>query len=262
MGKNIQNKLAFSIKKYNSETRKKDFFEDFKTIKSQKIIFEKNNFLGDFEEENDRKINEGLRKFQEVYNRKNSAISNENIIFTFSILDEKFFDEIDLKIFYNKLYTFIDTYFDIESFVVTKDSIGDITFYFACTTIVKKVFLSHVLDRLQSNNKTPEQVVGVLSYNLLLGGTKAENPILKFTTFLCEFLNEDSNYNLVPASDTEKMQYIIKSYDRASIKILEIELENKILLNQMIKDNPKFGPYIRSISDKHKLKYWNELFNK
>ena len=82
----IKNKLAFSIKKYNSQTRKTNFIDDLNLIKSQNIVYEIENFYVDFEMENDAKIDVGLAKFNEIYNRKPSSISNENLLFTFSVL--------------------------------------------------------------------------------------------------------------------------------------------------------------------------------
>lgn len=52
----IRDKLAFSIKKYNSQTRKTNFIDDLNLIKSQNIVYEIENFYVDFEMENDAKI--------------------------------------------------------------------------------------------------------------------------------------------------------------------------------------------------------------
>lgn len=63
-------KLAFSIKKYNTETKKSDFYNDINKIFSQKILHRIDNFLIDLELENEMKIDAGLKKFHEIYGKK------------------------------------------------------------------------------------------------------------------------------------------------------------------------------------------------
>ena len=144
----MKNKITFNIKKYNAETKKTSFYQDVEEIFAQNILFKIDNFSIDLELENEMKIDSGLEKFHQIYNRKSSSLSNQNFIITFSILDENFFNEIDLNEFQNHLYSILNSYFNILSFVTTKDNIGDITFYVICTATVKKVFLNHILDKV------------------------------------------------------------------------------------------------------------------
>lgn len=55
-------KLAFSIKKYNSESKKTSFYKDVEEIFSQKILYKIDNFNIDLELENEMKIDSGLKK--------------------------------------------------------------------------------------------------------------------------------------------------------------------------------------------------------
>lgn len=250
----IKNKLAFSIKKYNSQTRKTNFIDDLNLIKSQNIIYEVENFYVDFEMENDAKIDVGLAKFNKIYNRKPSSISNENLLFTFSVLDESFFNKIDVNAFCNKIYNIMNKYFDILCFIVTKDAVDDLTFYFLTTTVVKKIFLNHIQERVIASGKTLEEMEGILSYNLLLGGTKGEYPEKKFIELILSELNYDESYNLQAASETEKMNYLIKTFDRASLKIIGMQEEFNILVNEFIKKDARYKDVFINIIKQKNLK--------
>lgn len=245
--KNIKSKLAFSIKKYNCDTRKTDFICDFNSIKSQNIVHQIDNFCVDLEWENNLRIDAGLSKFNKIYNRKPSSLSNENLIFTMSVLNENFFENIDLNNFYTKIYNIMNDYFDILSFIVTKDPIGDLTLYFITTTVVKKIFLNHVESRIMESGKNPQDLIGVLSYNLILGGTKAEQPEKKFINLLLSRINENELFHLEHATETEKMHYLIKSYDRASDKITKINDEFNILINEFIKKDARYKKVFEDI---------------
>lgn len=248
-------KLAISIKKYNSQTRKINFIEDFNSIKSQNIVYEFENFIVDFDFENNLRIENGLRKFEEIFSRKSSSLSNENLIFTISILNENFFNNINLESFYNKLFDIMNECFDILSFVVTKDPIGDITFYFVTTTVVTNIFLDHIQNKILSSGKTIEEMRGVLSYNLILGGSIAEKPEKKFVNLLLSKLNENENFHLEHASEIEKMNYLINSYDRASFKITEMEYEFNELINSLINSNIITKDLINKIIMENNIKY-------
>lgn len=255
----MEYKLAYNIKKYNSETKKTSFYEDVKDIFSQKILFKKDNFSLDFEMENELKIDLGLKNFQKVYNKKSSSISNQNFIITMSILDEKFFNEIDLNNFQETLYNILNSKFEILSFVVVKDSIGDITFYIICTAIVKEIFLDHVIKKVTEQGKSIDDLQDVLSYNLILGGTLTEKPEEKFIALILKELN-DSNYDLVAATESEKQKYILESYNRASQKILNLETDINTLFKELNKRDPRFTTMFKQYIEIYKLKSLEDLF--
>lgn len=228
-------KLALSIKKYNSETKKTSFYKDVLDIKSQKIIKEINNFTVDFEMENEMRLNVAEEKFYKIYNKKVSSISNQNFILIISILNEKFFEENNLDLFTDSLYNSLNKYFNILSFVSTKDNIGDITFYCVCSAVVKNVFLDHIVNKVTESGRTLESLYGVLSYNLILGGSVAENPEKKFIRLLLTNLAE-CGYGLDAATKEEKSKYILDSYERASNIITEYStLINKLSMKEDIK---------------------------
>lgn len=209
-------KLAFNIKKYNFKTKKTSFYNDISKIFSQNILCKIDNFYIDLEMENEINLNFASDKFHEVYNRKISSLSNKNFIITFSVLDDEiFFRNNDLNLFINRFYEVLNNYFNILSFVAVKDSIGDITFYCICSAIVKNIFLDHIQSKVIETGKNIEDLTGVLSYNLVLGGTKAEAPEQKFIHLLITELNK-FNYNLEAATEHEKNIYILDSYVRAS----------------------------------------------
>lgn len=236
----IKNKLALSIKKYNCDTRKTDFIRDFNAIKSQNIVHQIDNFCVDLEWENNLKINAGLSKFNKIYNRKPSSLSNENLIFTISILNENFFVNIDANHFYKKMYHIMNEYFDVLSFIVTKDPIGDLTFYFLTTTIVKKIFMNHIESRVIKSGRNPKDLTGVLSYNLILGGNKSEQPEKKFISLFLSKLNANESFYLEHATETEKMHYMIRSYDKAANKITTMNIEFNILVNAFITKDTRY----------------------
>lgn len=256
----MSNKLAFSIKKYNADTKKTSFYKDVQDIFSQKILFKIDNFNIDLELENEMKIDNGLKKFHEVYNKKSSSIANQNFIITFSILDENFFNEINLNEFQQHLYNTMNSYFDILSFVVAKDSIGDITCYVICSAIVKKIFLDHIINKVIEQNKNPSDLVNILSYNLILGGTISEKPELKFIEMTLSELNTHG-YNLSAASEIEKQKYILESYNRANIKIKKLYNETDTLLKHLISQNPKFKPYLKHVIETKSLDSLKEIID-
>ena len=88
----MSNKIAFSIKKYNSESKKASFYKDAEEIFLQKILYRIDNFSIDLELENEMKIDVGLKKFHEIYGKKSSSLANQNFIITFSVLNENFFN--------------------------------------------------------------------------------------------------------------------------------------------------------------------------
>lgn len=245
-------KIAYSIQKYNQETRNTAFINDIKEIELQKILFRKDNFIGDFKEENNKKIESGLQRFQEVYKKKSSSLSNQNFILTFSILNEFFFLEYDYREFQKQLYSALNRNFDILSFITTKDSIGDITFYVICTGVVKEIFLDHIIKNVLNSDKKPEDLQGVLSCNLLLGGTKSERPEAKFISHIIEQLSK-FGYELSPASEKEKEDYIFQSYLRASSKIANLEKDIKYLLHYLITKDAKYIPFLNNFIAAHKL---------
>lgn len=213
-------KLALSVKKYNVETKKTSFYKDVLDVKSQKIIKEINNFAVDFEMENEMRLNVAEEKFYKIYNKKVSSISNQNFILIISILNEKFFEENNLDLFTDSLYNSLNKYFNILSFVSTKDNIGDITFYCICSAVVKNIFLDHIIKKVVESGKSLESLYGALSYNLILGGSVAENPEKKFVRLLLNDLAK-SGYSLDTATKEEKNKYILDSYERASVIIGE-----------------------------------------
>lgn len=254
----MNNKLAFSIKKYNSETKKTNFYNDVNKIFNEKILFKIDNYNIDFEMENEIKIDSALEKFFKIYHKKSSTLANQNFIITFSILNNNFFKEIDLKSFQNNLYNVLNNYLDILSFVVTKDNIDDITFYVICSATVKKIFLNHIKTKVIESGKNPEDLINVLSYNLILGGTVAEKPETKFMNLilndLCVF-----NYNLTAATENEKQKYILDSYLRASEKIQNIYSDIDALFEHLIKQNPKYKPYLKHVIETKNLDTIKEL---
>lgn len=254
-------KLAFSIKKYNAETKKTSFYKDVEEIFSQKILYKIDNFNIDLELENEMKIDLGLKKFNKTYHKKSSSIANQNFIITFSVLNENFFNEINLNEFQQHLYNILNSYFDILSFVVTKDNIGDITFYVICTATVKKVFLNHILDKVIQSGKNPEDLENVLSYNLILGGTMSEKPETKFLEMVLSELNA-YDYNLAAATEAEKQKYILDSYLRASNKIQNIYSDINALFEHLISQNPKFKPYLKHVIETKNLDTLKELIKK
>lgn len=254
----MEYKLAYSIKKYNSETKKTSFYKDVEKIFSEKILYKKDNFNLDFEMENEMKIDLGLNKFYEVYNKKSSSISNQNFIITMSILDENFFNKIDLKDFQENLYNILNSRLEILSFVVTKDSIGDITFYIICTAIVKEIFLDHIIKKVTEQGKSVDDLKDVLSYNLILGGTLAEKPEDKFIALILNELKQN-NYDLVAATENEKQKYILESYNRASQKILNLESDINILFTELNKRDPKFTNLFKKYIEIYKLTSLEDL---
>lgn len=256
----MSNKLAFSIKKYNADTKKTSFYKDVQDIFSQKILFKIDNFNIDLELENEMKIDNGLKKFHEVYNKKSSSIANQNFIITFSILDENFFNEINLNEFQQHLYNILNSYFDILSFVVTKDNVDDITFYIICTATVKKVFLNHILDKVIQSGKNPEDLENVLSYNLILGGTMSEKPETKFLEMVLSELNA-YDYNLAAATEAEKQKYILDSYLRASNKIQNIYSDINALFEHLISQNPRYKPYLKNVIKSKELDTLNKIID-
>ena len=228
----MSNKLTFSIKKYNVETKKTSFYKDVLNIFNQDILLKIDNFNIDIEMENEIKLSSAADRFYKVYNRKISSLSNQNFIITFSLLDEVFFKNNDLNLFTNRLYEILNNYFDILSFIAIKDSIGDITFYCICSALVKNIFLDHIKNKIKETGKNIEDLTGILSYNLILGGTKAEAPELKLVNLLIHELNK-LNYNLEAASEHEKNAYILNSYVRAST-LLD---HHNVLLNELLTQN-------------------------
>lgn len=232
-------KIALSIKKYNSESKKTSFYKDVIDIKSQKIIKEINNFAVDFEMENEMRLNVAEEKFYKIYNKKVSSISNQNFILIISILNEKFFEENNLDLFTDSLYNSLNKYFNILSFVSTKDNIGDITFYCVCSAVVKNIFLDHIINKVVESGKNLESLYGVLSYNLILGGSVAESPEKKFVKLLLNDLAE-CGYGLDAATKEETNKYILASYERASnvisdYKMLFEELSEQEEIKSIIK---------------------------
>lgn len=254
----MSNKIAFSIKKYNSESKKTSFYKDVQEIFLQKILYQIDNFSIDLELENQMKIDVGLKKFHEVYGKKSSSLANQNFIITLSVLDEIFFSEINLNEFQKHLYNILNSYFDILSFVVTKDNISDITFYVICTATVKKIFLDHITKKVIEQGKNPHDLVNVLSYNLILGGTMAEKPEIKFLEMLLSELNA-YDYNLAAATEAEKQKYILDSYLRASNKIQNIYSDINALFEHLISQNPKFKPYLKHVIETKNLDTLKEL---
>lgn len=257
----MKNKITFNIKKYNAETKKTSFYQDVEEIFAQNILFKIDNFSIDLELENEMKIDSGLEKFHQIYNRKSSSLSNQNFIITFSILDENFFNEIDLNEFQNSLYNILNSYFDILSFVVAKDNIGDITFYVICTATVKKIFLDHITKKVIEQGKNLNDLIGVLSYNLVLGGTIAEKPEIKFLEMLLSELNA-YGYNLDAATEAEKHKYILESYNRASAKIQSLHNDINALIEHLISQNPKFKPYLQNLIKTKNLDTLKEVIKK
>lgn len=253
-------KLAFSIKKYNAETKKTSFYKDVEEIFSQKILYKIDNFNIDLELENEMKIDLGLKKFNKIYNKKSSSIANQNFIITFSILNENFFNEINLNKFQQHLYNILNSYFDILSFVVTKDNVDDITFYIICTATVKKVFLNHILDKVIQSGKNPEDLENVLSYNLILGGTMSEKPETKFLEMVLSELNV-YDYNLAAATEAEKQKYILDSYLRASNKIQNIYSDINALFEHLISQNPRYKPYLKNVIKSKELDTLNKIID-
>lgn len=241
------NKIAFSIKKYNEETRRLHFVKDVVDINMQNVLYEINNFTTDLESENEEKIKSGLKNFSTVYKRKYSSIANQNFIITLSFLNEDFFIQNDLELFKNRLYDLMFKYFDILSFIVVEDSIGDITFYFICTAIVKEIFLNHIIKNVEDSGKKIEDMIGVLSYNLLLGGTIAEKPEQKFIKLIADNLNIYDEYNISVATDSEKQQYILNSYNRAATKINSLESDITTLFNMLNKKKLNLDLYLNII---------------
>ena len=254
----MKNKITFNIKKYNAETKKTSFYQDVQDIFSQKILFQIDNFAVDLELENEIKIDLGLKKFNKIYHKKSSSISNQNFIITFSMLDNNFFNEVNLDNFQKSLYDIMNSYFDVLSFVTTKDNIGDITFYVICTATVKKVFLNHILDKVIQSGKNLEDLENVLSYNLILGGTISEKPEAKFLEMLLSQLNA-YGYNLDAATEFEKQKYILESYNRASTKIQSIHKDIDMLFEHLINQNPKFKPYLKNLITTKNLETLKEL---
>lgn len=256
----MNNKLAFSIKKYNSETRKTKFYDDVNKIFNEKILFKFNNFYVDFEMENELKIQSGINKFFKVYNKKTSSLSNQNFIITLSVLENNFFTNINLELFANKLYNILNDYLDILSFVVTKDSVDDITFYVICCATVKKVFLNHLVDKVLESCKNPNDLIGILSYNLILGGTVAEKPETKFINTIVNELNT-AGYNLTVASEAEKQKYILDSYFRASNTIQNIYSDIHALFEHLINQNPRYKPYLKNVIQSNELDTLNKIID-
>lgn len=254
----MTNKIAFNIKKYNSELKKTSFYKDIEEIFSQKILYKIDNFSIDIELENEMKIDAGLKKFHEIYNKKSSSIANQNFIITFSILNENFFNEVDLNKFQQHLYDTLNSYLDILSFVTTKDNIEDITFYVICTATVKKVFLDHIIKKVIESGKNPEDLVNVLSYNLVLGGTMTEKPESKFIEIVLSELN-DYNYSLTAATEAEKQKYILDSYLRASNKIQNIRSDINALFEHLISQNPRYKRYLKHVIETQNLDTLKEL---
>lgn len=254
----MSDKIAFSIKKYNSESKKTSFYKDVQEIFLQKILYQIDNFSIDLELENEMKIDVGLKKFQEIYGKKSSSLANQNFIITLSILNNNFFNEINLGDFQKSLYKIMNSYFDILSFVVTKDNIDDITFYVICTATVKKVFLNHIIDKVILSGKNPEDLESVLSYNLILGGTMSEKPEAKFLEMVLSKLNV-YDYNLSAATEAEKQKYILDSYLRASNKIQNIYSDINALFEHLINQNPKFKPYLKHVIETKNLNSLKEL---
>lgn len=242
----MENKIAFSIKKYNAETKKTSFYQDVQDIFFQNILFKIDNFSIDLELENEIKIDSGLDKFHQIYSKKSSSLANQNFIITFSVLNENFFNEIDLNEFQNHLYSILNSYFNILCFVVTKDNIEDITFYVICTATVKKIFLDHIERKTIEQGKNLNDLIGVLSYNLILGGTIAEKPEIKFLEMLLNELNA-YGYNLDAATEAEKQKYILDSYLRASNKIQTLYTDINALFEHLISQNPKFKLYLKHL---------------
>ena len=257
----MSNKIAFSIKKYNSESKKASFYKDAEEIFLQKILYRVDNFSIDLELENEMKIDVGLKKFHEIYGKKSSSLANQNFIITFSVLNENFFNKIDLDDFQKRLYEIMNSYFDILSFVVAKDSIDDITFYVICTATVKKIFLDHITKKVVEQGKNPNDLVNVLSYNLVLGGTMAEKPETKFIDTVLSELNT-YGYNLSAASEVEKQKYILESYNRANTKMKKLYNNIDGLFEHLINQNPKFKIYLKHVIETKNLDTLKELIKK
>lgn len=256
----MSDKIAFSIKKYNSESKKTSFYKDVQEIFLQKILYQIDNFSIDLELENEMKIDVGLKKFQEIYGKKSSSIANQNFIITFSVLNENFFNEINLNEFQQHLYNILNSYFDILSFVVTKDNIGDITFYVICTATVKKIFLDHITKKVIEQGKNPHDLVNVLSYNLILGGTMTEKPETKFIEMVLSELNA-YGYHLAAATEAEKQKYILDSYLRASNKIQNIYSDINALFEHLINQNPRYKPYLKNVIKSNELDTLNKVID-
>lgn len=244
----MNNKLTFSIKKYNYETKKTSFYKDVSDIFSQNILFKIDNFSIDLEMENEINLTSASNKFFKVYNRKISSLSNQNFILTFSLLDEIFFENNDVNLFTERLYNTLNSYFTILSFVAVEDSIGDITFYCICSAVVKNIFLDHIQAKIAEAGKNLEELIGVLSYNLILGGTKSESPESKFIHLLINELNR-FDYNLSAATEHEKNIYILNSYVRAST-LLE---QHNILITELLVENPNLKSTIKYIIEHKNL---------
>lgn len=255
-------KIAYSIKKYNQDTKKTSFYKDVSEIFSQNILYKVDNFKGDFEQNNEHKIADGLTKFSSVYNKKYSSIGNQNFIITFSLLDENFFENINLELFKNHLFNILKNNFDILSFVVTKDSLDDVTFYVICTAIVKTIFLDHIEKKVIEGGKSLEDLPGVLSYNLILGGTLSEKPEEKFIKKIVNELNAAGNYNLIAASEIAKQQYILNSYNRAAAKINNLETDISTLFKILNAKNPKFKSAFEYYINNYNLNTLKDLIKK
>lgn len=247
----MKTKATFRIKKYNYQTQKTEFPKDISDIQNENILFKKDNYLFDIIYESNIKIENGMTKFQKIYGKKCSSISNTCMIITFSILDQSFFKKNYCNQFYNDFYNTLDKYLDIISYIVTIDALGDILIYAICTTVTKNIFLDHILER--NADKDINSLIGVLSYNLILGGTIAEKPELKFAELI---FNELSKYNLIYTSQNDNYQYTLNLYRRASKKFSNVESDLNTLFITLEKEAPELKSYLLKIIEENNL---NEL---
>lgn len=185
-------------------------------------------------------------------------MTNQNFIITFSILNENFFNEINLNNFQKHLYEIMNSCFYVLSFVTTKDNIYDITFYVICTATVKKIFLKHIIDKVVHGGKKSNDLVNVLSYNLVLGGTMSEKPEVKFVEIVLSELNA-YDYNLAAATEVEKQKYILESYNRAADKIQNIYTDIDTLFKHLIEQNLRYRPYLKHVISTKNLDSLKEL---
>lgn len=250
----MKNEFYFRIIKINKINRIGDFENLFIKLQKFNNIMEIKNYNYDFFHENNLKINNGIDRYHKVYHRKFPNNSVENFIIKCSINSNEFYKKNKVDSFAINLYKILNKYFDILYFICVPNATVYFEYYAFCIPTVKMIFQQHTLVNLKDKYREPKEMIGVLSFNLLLGGSKKENPLGNFYLKLLKELN-DKGYNLSKGENS----FLEEQYRKESLELQNIncnlEQDIYILMKELTKKYPNLQDDISKYITNLNLKY-------
>lgn len=240
-----KHKLYFRIIKSNKDNKGAMFYQEYNLALLAKKVYEIKNFKDNFRVENEQNIASGIEKYNRIYHKKISNIAVENFIVRCRIdSSSEFFQSNKIDKFSKDLYKVFNKYFNIIYYAVVDEGSGEYEFIFFCNSVVKTIFLEYVKDNLKENYYELKDMVGVLSYNLILGGSKAQNPLGIFYSMILDDLKE---YSLSKGA-TGFLEELYKQ-QLTEIKLFSAhrEFENNIILKELQCKYPEIIDDIQTI---------------